>query len=62
MEFIKFVIEYLTFSLACLFILAIIAKYDMRMYPLCPNCRDNTHTRRRGLFDPLAECRIHGWF
>lgn len=54
-------IGYLKLSLICVPIVAAIAVYDLRRYPMCAECRDNLLTRRPRLFSPLAKCQLHGW-
>lgn len=34
--------------------------YDLRRYPICPECRDNANTRRIKLFHEEACCKTHG--
>ncbi len=55
------VVGYLKLSVICAPIMAAIAVYDTRRYPVCRECRDNLYTRRPRFFGPLARCQRHGW-
>lgn len=55
------VIGYLKLSVICAPIVAVIAIYDTRRYPVCSDCHDNRYARRPKFFGPLAKCQRHGW-
>ena len=60
MTLLAIVVGYIKLSAVCATIMAVIAAYDTRRYPICSACNENTYTRRPKLFSPLATCQLHG--